>query len=144
MVSEYRALGEIIQAMMITPKGGEHVKRIQSQPARANLKNTKYTGRLKNFVVKLMEVDPWHKVAGANPNPNPNPTYVTSDMYREALEGVQWFMATGHDEADAYVTSQMTEVEDYVENTALRAKQWFDSYENVKEILEEFSNVAPS
>ncbi|KAI1424045.1 hypothetical protein F5Y12DRAFT_785630 [Xylaria sp. FL1777] len=138
MVSEYRALGEIIQAMMIEPTGSEHIQRIQSQSARVNLKDTKYTGRLKNFVVKLMEADPWHTKAGIAPNP----TYVTSDLYREALEGVQWFMESGNKEADAYVTPWMTAAEDYVEKTALRKSQ-FDSLVNVKEILENFSN-APS
>ncbi|KAI1116422.1 hypothetical protein F5Y14DRAFT_64099 [Nemania sp. NC0429] len=138
-VSEYRAVGEIIQAMMIEPIGGNHMERIRSQPAQANLQNAKYTGRLKNFVVKLMENDPWQNVAGAA-----NPTYVTSDLYREAQQGLRWFIrsGSGKDEADAFVTSRMAEVEDYVENTALKDTQLFDSFQNVQEILEQFSKAA--
>ncbi|KAI1826706.1 hypothetical protein F4861DRAFT_545248 [Xylaria intraflava] len=136
MVSEYRAVGEIIQAMMVEPKTYDHVGRIQSQRVAVNLENTGYTGRLKNFVVKLMEFDPWHKTAGQE---QPNPTYVTSDLYREAQQGVQWFLNGGSDEAGAYVTAQTAEAEDYQEYKALRARGLLDSYRNVKEILEQLS-----
>ncbi|KAI0433708.1 hypothetical protein F5Y09DRAFT_297941 [Xylaria sp. FL1042] len=134
IVSEYRALGEIIQAMMIEPTGSEHIQKIQSQAARVNLRDTNYTGRLKNFVVKLMEVDPWQPEGRSS-------SYVTSDLYREALEGAQRFRATGREGADAYVTSEMAEIEDYAEREALRNSQLFDSFENVKEIL---GKVTPS
>jgi hypothetical protein len=136
MVSEYRAVGEIIQAMMIEPTSSTHVKSIQTQSASANLQNAKYTARLKNFVVKLMEIDPWNKVHGTE---MPNPRYVTTDLYCEAQEGVQWFLSTGNDEADAYVTPQMAQDEDYLENTSLKAKDLFDSLKNVKDILEQVS-----
>lgn len=136
MVSEYRALGEIIQAMMVEPYGSKHVKRIQSQSVRTNLEGLGYTGRLKNFLIKLMEFDPWKKVAGAE---KPNPKYVTTDLYREAEEGVEWFMASGTAEVDSYVTSRMAEVDDYVENKVLKASQLLGSFQNVQEILEEFA-----
>lgn len=140
MISEYRALGEIIQGMMIEPTGGSHLARIQSRRARENLENTKYTGRLKNFVVKLMEVDPWHRESSSEPNP----AYVTSGLYREALEGIQWFIAADGDKASAYVTSRMAEAEDYIENTEIRAQQLFNSYANVEDILRKFETVSPS
>ncbi|KAI0541954.1 hypothetical protein GGR58DRAFT_454557 [Xylaria digitata] len=135
MVSEYRALGEIIQAMMVEPTCSRHVKMIQAQPARVNLQDLNYTGRLKNFVVKLMEFDPWDKAAGKD---EPNPLYATSELYREALLGVQWFMDTANDEADNLVTPQMAEYEDFLDNSKLAAEQLFDSFENVQEILEQF------
>ncbi|KAI0973256.1 hypothetical protein F4678DRAFT_22772 [Xylaria arbuscula] len=133
-LSEYRALGEIVQAMMIEPTGGNHIKRIQSRPARVNLKDTTYTGRLKNFVVKLMEFDPWNSVAMVD-----RTTYVTSDLYREALEAVETFVATGREEAESYVPSKWAEAEDRFENTTLKVSELFNSYENVKDILETFS-----
>ncbi|RWA12973.1 hypothetical protein EKO27_g2100 [Xylaria grammica] len=135
MVSEYRALGEIIQAMMVEPTESEHIKRIQSQSVRVNLKDLRYTGRLRNFVVKLMEFDPWHKT---NPTQS-NPMHATSELYREALLGVQWFMSTGNDEVDNLVTPKMAEYEDYIEHTKLKAEGLMDSYKNVQEILEEFN-----
>ncbi|KAI0112440.1 hypothetical protein GGR51DRAFT_40657 [Nemania sp. FL0031] len=135
LVSEYRAVGEIIQAMMIEPTGSKHVKRIQSQPVRVNLRDAKYSGRLKNFVVKLMEFDPWQNEGELVPRY----TYVTSNLYREAQEGLQWFLRTGKKEADAFVTSRMAEIDDHLENTELRVTQLFDSYQNVQEILEQFS-----
>ncbi|KAI3321215.1 hypothetical protein HD806DRAFT_200002 [Xylariaceae sp. AK1471] len=136
MVSEYRAVGEIIQAMMVEPTENNHVKMIQTQPASVNLQNAKYTARLKNFVVKLMEFDPWYKAPGAE---QPNPVYFTSDLCCEAQEGVQWFLSTGNDEADAYVTPQMAEYEDYFENTSLKAKDLFDSFKSVQDILQQFT-----
>ncbi|KAF2970963.1 hypothetical protein GQX73_g2585 [Xylaria multiplex] len=135
MVSEYRALGEIIQAMMVEPTCSQHVKMIQAQPARVNLQDLNYTGRLKNFVVKLMEFDPWHKAAGKR---EPNPLHATTELYREALLGVQWFMDTGNDEADNLVTPQMAEYEDFLDNSKLAGDQLFDSFKNVQEILEQF------
>ncbi|KAI1304040.1 hypothetical protein F5Y03DRAFT_181309 [Xylaria venustula] len=134
IISEYRALGEIVQAMMVEPTGGDHIKRIQSRPVRTNLKDTTYTGRLKNFVVKLMEFDPWNSVAIADPT-----TYVTSDLYREALEAVEVFMATGRDEAESYVPSKWAEAEDRFENTTLKVNELYNSFENVKDVLETFS-----
>ncbi|KAI0407164.1 hypothetical protein F4802DRAFT_42005 [Xylaria palmicola] len=137
MVSEYRAVGEIIQGMMIEPTGSKHMKRIQSQSVRVNLRNAKYSARLKNLLVKLMESDPWHEAAQAA---QPNPSYVTSNLYREAQEGAEWFLRLGTDEADAYVTSQMAEVDDYVENKALKATELLDSFQNVHDVLEYFAS----
>ncbi|KAI2636724.1 hypothetical protein GGS21DRAFT_512910 [Xylaria nigripes] len=136
MVSEYRAIGEIIQAMMIEPTTNDHIETIQSKPVKVNLETADYSGRLKNFVVKLMQFDPWHKVDGIE---EPNPTYVTSDLYREAQQGVQWFSASGSPEADVYVTAPMAEAEDYLEHTILKASSLVDSFKNVEDILEECS-----
>ncbi|GAP88328.1 putative g2-specific serine threonine protein kinase protein [Rosellinia necatrix] len=135
-VSEYRALGEIIQAMMIEPTGSGHVERMQAQPARLNLREANYTGRLKNFVVKLMEFDPWGNIAEATQR---KLTYVTSDLYCEAQQGVQWFLGTGNDEAKAYVASRTAEVEDDMKTTAGEAAQLFDSFRNVQDVLEQFT-----
>jgi hypothetical protein len=121
---------------MIEPTGSRHVERIRSHPARVNLRNANYSGHLKNFVVKLMEFEPWQRVAEGERR---NLTYVTSALYREAREGAQWFLSTGKKEADAYVTARMAEVDDYMENTALKGEQLFDSFQNVQEILEKFS-----
>ncbi|KAJ8126111.1 hypothetical protein O1611_g7526 [Lasiodiplodia mahajangana] len=136
LVSEYRAVGEIMQAMMVEPTGNKHVRRIQSQSVKVNLRDANYSGRLKNFVVKLMEFDPWQNVGESD---EPRHKYVTSNLYREGQEGLQWFLRAGKKEADAFVTSRMAENDDYVENTALKATQLFDSYQNVQEILEQLS-----
>lgn len=110
------------------------MERIRSQPASMNLRGLNYSTRLKNFVVKLMEFDPWQKSAAGGQQ---NLTYVTSELYREAQEGVLWFLGTGTKEADAYVTSRMAEVDDYIENTALKGAEVFDSLQNAQEILEQ-------
>lgn len=137
MVSEYRAVGEIIQGMMIEPTGSEHIERIQSRSARLNLRKAKYTARLKNFVVKLMEYDPWDKVLTGEQQRNL--AYTTSDLYCEAKQGVQWFMSTENNEANAYGRSRTAEVEGYVENAVLEGKQLFNSFQNVQEIMKQFS-----
>ncbi|KAI1337010.1 hypothetical protein F5Y15DRAFT_418324 [Xylariaceae sp. FL0016] len=59
MVSEYRALGEVTQAMMVRPLGENHMRRIRSNSARESLKDLGYSHSLKNFVIQLMEWDPW-------------------------------------------------------------------------------------
>ncbi|KAI1434756.1 hypothetical protein GGR50DRAFT_694820 [Xylaria sp. CBS 124048] len=138
MVSEYRALGEIMQAMMVVPTRDAHMITIRSRSVVDNLENTEYTACLKNFIVKLMQFDPWYEPAEQG---QPNPTYVTSDLYREALEGVERFLGNGSAEAKAYVTAQMAEREDYFERTALRAKDLLGSYKNVQEILEQFTKA---
>lgn len=128
MISEYRAVGEIIQGMMIEPTGSGHVKMIQSQPARLNLRKAKYTASLKNFVVKLMEIDPWNKVAtGIRQR---SPTFMTSDIYCEARQGLQWFMSTGNSEANAYGRSRTAEVEE---------NELFDPFQKVQEMMQQFS-----
>ncbi|KAI1178003.1 hypothetical protein F4777DRAFT_157376 [Nemania sp. FL0916] len=139
MVSEYRALGEIIQCMMVKPTDHRHKGQIQLQSARVNLQNLDYTARLRNFVVKLMEYDPWQSTArGAQKNP----IYVTSQLYREAQEGVQFFMNRGSDEAKAYmpVTARTAEAEDNAEREA-REQQETDSLQQVHDILEYFDRV---
>ncbi|KAI0204563.1 hypothetical protein F4808DRAFT_414023 [Astrocystis sublimbata] len=137
MVSEYRALGEIIQAMMVEPTGSKHIKRIQSRATSENLKGLDYTGRLKNFLVKMMEFDPWAAAAAAK---QPTPAYVTSALYREALEGVRWFMRSDSNaEVDAFVTPYMAEVDDYVDRKVFHDEQLLNSFKNVKEILEQFT-----
>jgi len=134
MVSEYRALGEIIQAMMVEPISDTHVESIQSRSSYDNLRNTKYTARLKNFIVKLMEVDPWALDAKQT-----TPPYATSKLYTEALQGVKWFMQSGKDEVDAYVTEKMAEREDHFERNALEARRLLASHLNVRDILEQLS-----
>jgi hypothetical protein len=134
MVSEYRALGEIIQAMMVEPTSGNHVENIRSRSSYDNLKNAKYTARLKNFIVKLMEVDPWAPDAKQT-----TPPYATSKLYTEALQGVQWFTRSGRDEGDAYVTEKMAEREDHFERNSLEARRQLDSHLNVRDILEQLS-----
>ncbi|KAJ2991411.1 hypothetical protein NUW58_g2519 [Xylaria curta] len=137
MVSEYRAVGEIMQGMMIEPTGSRHLRRIQSKSVRENLRDTNYSGRLKNFVVKLMEFDPWRKLSM---RPQPLPLYVTSDLYREAKQGFEWFVRSGSDEAAAFVTPSMAETDDYLEHGEIKAAEVFDSFQNVQEILEQFTD----
>lgn len=139
LVSEYRAVGEIIQEMMIEPTEEDHIKRIRSHPARENLQNAKYSARLKNLVVKMMEDDPWFKDSGEEDEPNR--IYVTSELYTEAKEGHDWFVGSGSDEANAYVTARMAEIEDYNENTTFTGADYFDSFNNVREVLEEFARM---
>ncbi|KAI0394256.1 hypothetical protein F5Y17DRAFT_268533 [Xylariaceae sp. FL0594] len=136
MVSEYRAVGEIIQAMMVEPTSNDHMEMIQSQSTYQNLKNAKYTPRLKNFIGKLMELDPWAPEAKVV---QVTPPFATSKLYTEALQGVKWFMQSGKDEVDAYVTDKMAEQEDILERDILEGRRVLDSHLNVLEILERLS-----
>ncbi|KAI0152703.1 hypothetical protein GGR57DRAFT_168954 [Xylariaceae sp. FL1272] len=135
MTSEYRALGEIIQAMMLVPTNNVHIRTIQSRNARDNLAYAKYSGRLKNFVVKMMEIDPW-RVFPADQQ-NPRPMYVTSDLYAEALYAFKMYMAQGGDEANAYYTHEMAANEDFVERELLPAREYKESLESVAKVLKQ-------
>ncbi|KAI1416599.1 hypothetical protein F5Y13DRAFT_205439 [Hypoxylon sp. FL1857] len=61
IVSEWRALGEIMQAMMINSMSAGHIARLRREPVIENLRNTKYSSLLKNMVVALMTVNPEQK-----------------------------------------------------------------------------------
>ncbi|KAI1814059.1 hypothetical protein GGS20DRAFT_550379 [Poronia punctata] len=136
MVSEYRALGEILQAMMVEPTSIDHVESMRSRSVVGNLRDATYTARLKNLVVKLMEFDPWAELQNAK---RTAPAYATSNLYCEALQGVKWFLNSGKGEADAFVTEDIAERENYLENTILKGQQLLDSYVNVRDILEQLT-----
>ncbi|KAI1265409.1 hypothetical protein F5Y18DRAFT_386466 [Xylariaceae sp. FL1019] len=139
MTSEYRALGEIIQAMMVVPTNNVHIRTIQSRTARDNLFRAKYSGRLKNFVVKMMEIDPWRVMPEGQQYARP--MYVTSDLYAEAQYEFKMFMAQGGDEANAYVTHEMAVNEDFVERELLPAKEYMNSLESVASVLKKLGKT---
>ena len=58
MISEYRAVGEILQAMMVTPAHDEkdHMRTVRSGNVRANLRQADYSLELRTFVQSLMEM----------------------------------------------------------------------------------------
>ncbi|KAI1319668.1 hypothetical protein F5Y16DRAFT_405884 [Xylariaceae sp. FL0255] len=139
MVSEYRALGEILQAMMVEPTTATHLRTIRSQQARTTLLYLGYTARLRNLVVKLMEMDPWQVTGQAG---QANPTYVTTDLLLEAVEGLNWFISTGSDEASGFITPSMAIAEDYQEKVALQNSQGVESAQNLRDILATFQGSA--
>ncbi|KAI1499469.1 hypothetical protein F5X99DRAFT_279795 [Biscogniauxia marginata] len=83
IVSEWRALGEIIQGMMVEPGTWNHVDAIRQRSVQDNLRHADYTAGLKNFVVKLMQLDPWVDIKKEK-NPAYGTSYVTSELFCEA------------------------------------------------------------
>ncbi|KAI1211340.1 uncharacterized protein F4807DRAFT_35530 [Annulohypoxylon truncatum] len=62
-VSELRAVGEILQAMMVSPGyEGNHVAAMRENTVYNNLKDVDYSHTLKNIVVWLMEFNPDQKL----------------------------------------------------------------------------------
>ncbi|KAL7622290.1 hypothetical protein AAE478_007794 [Parahypoxylon ruwenzoriense] len=63
IVSEWRAFGEIMQAMMIRPVYplDGHLAAMRKRPVLENLKNADYSDSLKNVVVMLMSMNPDEK-----------------------------------------------------------------------------------
>ncbi|KAI1482148.1 hypothetical protein F4774DRAFT_332460 [Daldinia eschscholtzii] len=67
VISEWRALGEILQAMMIPPSGTKtnvhaHIRKIAQHGVRYNLENADYSAALKNIIVRLMTLNPDEKL----------------------------------------------------------------------------------
>ncbi|KAI5922833.1 hypothetical protein F4810DRAFT_241128 [Camillea tinctor] len=81
MVSEYRAVGEIIQAMMVPPGSVGHIESIRKFWVVDNLRDLDYSFILKNFVVRLMQVDPWKDPKGDG---GLDTAYTTSRLCLEA------------------------------------------------------------
>ncbi|KAH9907425.1 hypothetical protein F4778DRAFT_537959 [Xylariomycetidae sp. FL2044] len=95
VITEIRALGEIIQGMMVKPRGsGDHISRIRANTVQTNLQYADYTAGLKNFVVKMMEVD--EKSYLPRPADSHPWNYITSrlteDLYEEYMP---WIASQG-------------------------------------------------
>ncbi|KAI0602170.1 hypothetical protein F4775DRAFT_538681 [Biscogniauxia sp. FL1348] len=115
MVSEYRALGEILQAMMVPPGSYDHIENIRKYWVIDNLRNADYSSTLKDFVMVLMQADPWKDPKG---DAGLGRAYTTSTLCLDAWwkftlwkrsdpEGKRWF--TG--EAAARSQREMDRIE---------------------------------
>ncbi|KAI1380313.1 hypothetical protein F4677DRAFT_406405 [Hypoxylon crocopeplum] len=62
MISEWRALGEIMQAMMVRPVQEDHMAKIREWSVGENLEYTGYSSELKNVVIFLMTFNPEEKM----------------------------------------------------------------------------------
>ncbi|KAI1632708.1 hypothetical protein F4809DRAFT_653112 [Biscogniauxia mediterranea] len=99
MVSEYRALGEILQAMMVPPGSYDHIEKIRKHWVIDNLREADYSSMLKDFVMQLMQADPWKHPKG---DAGLGRAYTTSTLCLDAWwkftiwkrcepEGKRWF-----------------------------------------------------
>ncbi|KAI1472800.1 uncharacterized protein F4812DRAFT_464851 [Daldinia caldariorum] len=84
VLSGWRALGEILQAMMIPPSGTktnveEHIQNVAQHGVRYNLQNADYSAALKNIVVRLMTLNPDEKLKDGNYR-FPNRDTLTSNL----------------------------------------------------------------
>ncbi|KAI0120528.1 hypothetical protein F4776DRAFT_632985 [Hypoxylon sp. NC0597] len=88
IVSEWRALGEIIQAMMRRPPTRNHLAEIRSQSVMKNLRYLDYSSSLKNVVVMLMTMNPDEKEEdGTFTWTEYERNNLTSQLCSEAVEG---------------------------------------------------------
>ncbi|KAI1805318.1 hypothetical protein F4811DRAFT_570217 [Daldinia bambusicola] len=84
VLSEWRALGEIMQAMMIPPLGtktnvDKHIQNVAQHGVRYNLQDADYSAALKNIVVRLMTLNPDEKLRNGNYR-FPNRDTLTSNL----------------------------------------------------------------
>lgn len=93
LVSEYRALGEVIQAMMVPPAGNDHMRDIRCRSVRDNLIDADYSKELKRFVQWLMEMSIFDLLSmmelsagyGRGGQRGPLVTNCTSALYANAI-----------------------------------------------------------
>ncbi|KAI5866206.1 hypothetical protein GGS23DRAFT_594347 [Durotheca rogersii] len=90
VVSEWRAFGEIMQAMMIRPATNRHLESIPTRTVRENLERADYSDLLKNLVVKLMTLNPDERLPDGDFR-TPDREYMTSRLCAEAWAGfLEW------------------------------------------------------
>ncbi|OTA62445.1 hypothetical protein K449DRAFT_434114 [Hypoxylon sp. EC38] len=131
IVSEWRALGEIMQAMMKDTLNKNRLAEIRLQSVMENLRHLDYSSLLKNVVVMLMTINPDQKAADG--------TYIWTEYQRhnlttqicaEAVEGWWKWRASNNPEARKLVveeTPMARQVEDdlldaFAEKDATTAK----------------------
>ncbi|KAI0477688.1 hypothetical protein GGR56DRAFT_638293 [Xylariaceae sp. FL0804] len=151
MLSEYRALGEIVQAMMVVPTSNDHeshLRTMRAKPVEQNIGDTAYSADLKNFVVRLMKDDPWtHAVpwiqtGPARRPPNDRPPYVTSKLMVTAHVRLRKFMEKSPEGEFFYPGFKATDDQDF--DDFLDDETQLESLQEVRQVLatQELGNLA--
>ena len=138
MISEYRALGEVLQAMMITPAHDEtdHMKRVRGRSVRDNLRIADYSMELRTFVQSLMEMSMEHllqmleQAAGGQRRESGGPpliTNCTSGLYAYAIRGHHAFRANATNPEDRRIVMRDEELRREAAEDAVRFKRYRES-----------------
>ncbi|KAI1074180.1 hypothetical protein F5B20DRAFT_466739 [Whalleya microplaca] len=98
VVSEWRALGEIMQAMMVKPTTDDHLAAVRTRRVHVNLENTDYSAELKNTVLALMTNNPDTKQSNGE-RLWPHAEYLTSELVLYANRSFVAWRASGSPEA---------------------------------------------
>ncbi|KAI8965057.1 hypothetical protein F5Y11DRAFT_35324 [Daldinia sp. FL1419] len=90
IISEWRALGEIMMAMMVPPSGtktnvNDHIQNVSQYGVRYNLAGADYSAALKNVVIRLMTLNPDEKTKDGQ-YLFPNRDTLTSNLCVDAFE----------------------------------------------------------
>ncbi|KAI1662113.1 hypothetical protein F4813DRAFT_98456 [Daldinia decipiens] len=127
VISEWRAFGEIMQAMMIPPSGtktnvNDHIQNVTKHGVRYNLGGVDYSVGLKNVIIRMMTLNPDEKSADGN-YLFPNRDTLTSNLCVEAFERFRrWRVST--DEGREVVTVESQQAQQILEDTKAQAEMW--------------------
>ena len=133
LISEYRALGELLQAMMVKPghNGSLHMTTIRSRSVRDNLRLADYSMELRTFVQSLMEMsllellDMLEEGTGwvRDQDHGPLVTHCTSGLYARAISHYYNFRATSANREDRRIVMRGEEVQREAAEDAARIQK---------------------
>ncbi|KAI0887954.1 uncharacterized protein GGS22DRAFT_197873 [Annulohypoxylon maeteangense] len=105
-VSEVRAVGEIVQAMMVPPTilQGYHVAEIRTKTVMNNLEDMNYSPILKNLLIWIMSFNPDEKENGEYKWNERHRNYSTSIMCTRVHLRYEEWLNSNHPEARRFIT----------------------------------------
>ncbi|KAI1649403.1 uncharacterized protein F4817DRAFT_35646 [Daldinia loculata] len=127
IISEWRAFGEIMQAMMIPPSGtktnvNDHIQNVTKHGVRYNLEGADYSVGLKNVIIRMMTLNPDEKSEDGK-YLYPNRDTLTSHLCVEAFERHRrWRVST--DEGRELITVESQQAQQTAEDTKAKAEIW--------------------
>ncbi|KAI1454463.1 hypothetical protein F4805DRAFT_322856 [Annulohypoxylon moriforme] len=142
-VSELRAVGEILQAMMVPPTyQGNQVARMRQKPAYENLEDVNYSHTLKNIVLWLMEFNPDEKTEdGKYMWDERARNYLTSLACTTVQRRYETWLTSNHPEANKFVPLEAALMKQKYEDDVELAKN-IEHLGDINEVLTKQDNLS--
>ncbi|KAI0377060.1 hypothetical protein F5Y04DRAFT_193967 [Hypomontagnella monticulosa] len=137
VVTDLRALGETMQAMMLPPVDGDSLGMVRQRTVEDNLSRTGYTNRLKNMILMLMTVNPDEKDEnGQYRKRQEDRDFLTTRMCYEVHYGFVSWMASDDPEARYLVLEEEVRADQEAEDMEEMAAE-----QGAKQTVEDFLNA---
>ncbi|KAI2610179.1 kinase-like domain-containing protein [Hypoxylon fragiforme] len=133
VISEWRAFGEIMQAMMIPPAQKNHLAYVGMTRVEENLRYSAYSSGLKNMVIKLMTLNPDERMEDGSYRFSMR-TCITSRLCVDAFTAFQHWRRTGDLEAQSMIISEQELAQQLAEDNA-EEERLTDSRREIEDIL---------
>ncbi|CAJ2505280.1 Uu.00g126740.m01.CDS01 [Anthostomella pinea] len=134
--SEYRALGQVMQALMYPPMVDYHWQWICTNQVERVLEPLGYSAALKNMVMKLMIFDHWAPVEGQDTYVN-DAMYKTRELHLDAEDAyLDWKKNQRWPEAKAEVPGTKAERDQDSEDFKRLIEKYTESYAQVANVIQ--------